>query len=197
MTFNLSRLGDAASVTVIGDSSLAQVYAAFGVDPETSEVVTDFEGYGGMDDSEAAVCARTIGHYVIVVEMNGYRGSLLSTLKDGRTNGSRCGNVFWNFDDEFLDALFVDTEGATCLVRPKFDPDPDPLPPDLLSLSEELARASESYHQSAGDKDIIGSQNSLVDILGRMIETFTGLEFPADLLDVAETGLRPNVGTHL
>ena len=112
MSYNLSGLGDAASVTVVSGSRLARVHAAFGVDPQTSDVATWADVYGGTDGFEAAVCARQVDHSVIIVELNGYFGSLTSTLRNARTEGNRCGNVFWNHDDDLPQALLIDSNGS-------------------------------------------------------------------------------------
>lgn len=199
MTYHLSALGHAASVTVINDSSLERVYAAFGVDPHTSQLATNFEGYGGMDGFDAAVCATQVDNHVIVVELNGYRGSLISTLHAARTEGSRCGNVFWNHDDDLPEAELIDSDGSVHTISLRRPVDPKSLPPALRLLGSELIAQVQEFdaldRDTSQDHDIAGYHNWFVDTLGRMLETFTGLEFPADLADVTETGLLPDLGT--
>ncbi|MDO9439913.1 MAG: hypothetical protein Q7T73_03390 [Beijerinckiaceae bacterium] len=191
MTYNLSGLGDAASVTVVSGSSLARVHAAFGVDPRTSEVATGDDVYGGTDGFEAAVCASQVDDHVMVVEVNGYFGSLTSTLRNARTEGTRCGNVFWNHDDDLPQALLIDSDGSVHEVRTWRSSDLESLPPALRPLGSELIAHAQEYDALDLDNtQIIGYYNGFVDTLGRMLETFTGLGFPADLTNIAQTGLR-------
>lgn len=193
MTYNLSGLGDAASVTVVSGSSLERVYAAFGVDPRTSEVATWDDVYGGTDGFEAAVCARQVDDHVIIVELNGYFGSLTSTLRNARTEGTRCGNVFWNHDDDLPQALLIDSDGSVREIRTWRSSDLTSLPPALHPLGSELLAHVQEYDaldDYPEDGVIAGYRNGFVDTLGRMLETFTGLDFPANLPDMAQTGLR-------
>jgi hypothetical protein len=200
MTYDLSGLGDAASVTVVSGSSLARVYAAFGVDPKTSELITEDDVYGGTDGFEAAVCASQVDSQVIVVELNGYRGSLISTLRDARTEGSRCGNVFWNHDDDLPEATFIDSDGSVHNIELRRSIDLTSLPPALRFLGSELIAQVQEFNaldlDNVQGRDIVGYDNGFVDTLGRMLETFIGLEFLADLPEIAETGLRRDWGTH-
>ncbi|KFU81866.1 hypothetical protein SAMN04489729_0255 [Amycolatopsis lurida] len=87
-----SLIGEAATVTVVGDASPAEVLRAFGADPAEPESAQEL---ASAFDLDPWVTVLPVEGGVLAAEFNGFQGSLrpvlVSLSREGRTAG-----LFWN-----------------------------------------------------------------------------------------------------
>jgi hypothetical protein len=146
-------LADAACVTVVTGSTVAQVLAAFRADPAVDVPIED--AYGDGDAGFVAVYESAGA--VVAVEPNGFWASLpehLAPLSAGGTAAS----MFWNVNDD--NAFTCARDGvlvATVDMYDAEDADEVDLPDDLRPL---FVQAAEGDHHAVGMA---------------MVEAFTGV----------------------
>ncbi|OKK01383.1 DUF6461 domain-containing protein [Amycolatopsis sp. CB00013] len=115
-----SMLGEAATVTVVGGASPAEVLRAFGADPAEPESAQEL---ATAYDLDPWVAVLPVEGGVLAVEFNGFQGSYRPVLEPLSREG-RTGSLFWNIN---------------AVTRLSFADDGDVLASSELGYSEEIA----------------------------------------------------------
>lgn len=158
-----SVLGDAACVTVVTGSSVAEVLGEFGADP--SKFLVGDDVYGGGSSYPASVAVAAIEGGVVAVEFNGYHGSLSDLLVPLSEDGTAA-SIYWNVEDD--NSFTCARHGRVVATVDMYDArhrDID-LPEQLISL-----------YRLAG---VDGADRWAVGLA--MVEAFTGVPVPRNVI---------------
>ncbi|WP_343047203.1 DUF6461 domain-containing protein [Nocardioides thalensis] len=159
-------LFEAACVTAVAGGTRDGVLAAFGADGSVEVPVED----AFADEADYVSVAEVPGG-AIAVEHNGFRGSLPEVLVRV-AGGGVTASMFWNVND--LTAFSCVRDGVVVATVDMYDADQA----DNVDLPDELRELFASADRDDADLHATGMA---------MVETFTGVKVPADVVESMTT----------